>query len=50
MTETMAALIPLFVGIIGHKWIEAFALGVALSKADDSIAKVYTRVLLRLRD
>jgi len=46
MTESLATLIPLFVGIIGHKWIEAFALGVALNKANDSLAKNWKLLVL----
>jgi len=46
MTEDLATLVPLFAAIIGHKWIEAFALGVALNKANDAVSKNWKLIVL----
>jgi zinc transporter 1/2/3 len=48
MDNLLSTLISLFVAIISHKWIEAFALGVAINKVqtEDLIPRTFKLILL----
>jgi len=48
MDRNLSTLLSLFVAIISHKWIEAFALGVAINKAqsEDLIPRTFKLILI----